>query len=85
MASKSARRLLRRLIVVLAIAWLGVSAAFAADDAATNVVTYSVAPPVASPLEEFYKHAPPAQANQPRPDHLQTIQGSFQQFFHCRV
>ena len=81
-AAKSARQLLRRLIVVLAITWLGVSAAFAADDATTNVVTYSVAPSVASPLEEFYKHAPASEANQTRPDHIQTIQNSFQQFFH---
>ena len=81
-AGRSTRQLLRRLVAVLAITWLGVSAAFAADEAATNVVTYTVAPPVASPLEEFSKHESPAQAKQTPPDHLQTIQTSFQQFFH---
>jgi hypothetical protein len=45
------RQLLRRLVAVLTITWLGVSGALAADEAATNIVTYSVAPPVASPLE----------------------------------
>ncbi len=68
---------LRRLSMILALAWLGVSAVFAADEATTNAVTYSVAPPMASPLEALSKHAPYGSA-----DHLQSIQNSFRQFLH---
>jgi hypothetical protein len=70
-------QIVRRLTVVLAMAWLGASAVFAADEANTNAVSYSVAPPITSPLEAFFKHASPEPT-----DHLQTIQHSFRQFLH---
>ena len=69
---------MRNLIVVLAIALLGISAVFAEDsDQTTNAVGYTV-----SPLEVLSKHVSHTQVNVTPQDHLQTIQNSVQQFLH---
>jgi hypothetical protein len=82
---KCSRLFVCSLLVILTLVWLGVPAVFAENGESTNAVSYAITSAGDSPLELFSKHESAAQEPQ-KPqkegDHLQTIQNSFQQFFH---
>ena len=81
---KFSRQFMRSLIVVLAITFLGISAVFAETSEDTNAVSYTTngVTYTVSPMEALSKHESSKSASPTQTDHLQTIQSSFQQFFH---